>query len=70
MGGPRARIGSAPDESRTTDMATTEKGSKTDSHRDEPVTIPLDPEVALRALLIVKPDGDDDDREPDEGRDG
>jgi hypothetical protein len=30
--------------------------------KDEPVVIPLDPEEALRALLLVKPD--DDKQEP------
>ena len=35
--------------------------------RDEPVTIPLDPEVALRALLAVEPEGGPPDNESGDG---
>lgn len=39
--------------------------AKPNPDKDEPVQIPLDPEEALRALLAVKPD-DDEDTQQDE----
>jgi hypothetical protein len=39
-----------------------DKPEQKPSKRDEPVKIPLDPEVALRALLKVEPPHEDDAR--------
>jgi hypothetical protein len=39
-------------------MSMAEKPKPEPKDRDEPVTIPLDPEVALRALLRVQPAGE------------
>lgn len=36
----------------------------TPDERDERIALPLDPEVALRALLQVKPDSDENDEHP------
>jgi len=35
--------------------------------RDEPVSIPLDPEDALKGLLAVKPEPVEQDEEPPQG---
>lgn len=39
-----------------------------DHDRDEPVVLPLDPEVALAALLAVDPDDEPAAEATDEGR--
>lgn len=44
-----------------------EHRNPTAEERDERVVLPLDPELALRALLKVKPD--DDGSEPDDSTD-
>lgn len=42
-------------------MTMAEKPKPEPKDRDEPVSIPLDPEVALRALLQVDPGGSGDE---------
>jgi hypothetical protein len=43
-----------------------EHRNPTQAERDERVALPLDPEEALRALLKVKPDDEDEDEKTDE----